>query len=141
MLRRIGFACLWTLISGGYSAHSFLCESETEQTFAQASSAIEQYAVVVVGLYEKLPRPLPSAKVCVDLPRTTITGLSCGGPLSSSGDWIDAPNAGKRPRMGDSPSAPDLDNLMAARTVAVATAPRASAPCWSACPKTRISSP
>jgi hypothetical protein len=120
-------------------AHSFLCESETDQAFAQASSAIERYTEVFVGLYEKLPRPLPSAKVSMDLPRTTITCSSCGGPSSSSGDWIDAPNAGKCPLMGDSPSAPDLDDRMAARTVAFTTAPRASAPCWSACPKTRFS--
>ena len=36
-------------------AHSFLCESETDQAFAQASSAIERYTEVFVGLYEKLP--------------------------------------------------------------------------------------
>ena len=38
-------------------AYTYLCESETDLSFAQASSAIQQYADLVMGLYEKLPRP------------------------------------------------------------------------------------
>ena len=110
-------------------AHSLVCESESDETFTQASENLKQYADKVLDLFKRIHQHRLSVRASADRASASANLAAAGGTsLPPLGDRADASNVGKRPRTGFPASTPDLDDRMAARTTAFTTASPLNAP-------------